>query len=292
MPYSFLGATIAGFLAFLAGIFEDSESNAGSQSNPNSQVQLAPQIGYCHRYFNKAISGEPPANALWATTSATVALLLTNRFEVFWILISSLIGALVSTLLLAFYAIFSHISRIASMKTFKQSLYLDALFAPLPLELSFGFLTAFTLTLLSFTTSMLLGNPFSVPLIAFMLGITIGSIGSATGDVHYGAERLYQHYIFGSGIPIAKQGDIDVKAEYGYRNSVDTPYFTMRFGAMVTALSFGTLVFIDAFSRSFDFAGAWSYVIIEALVIAMIFMITVYLERYTRNKYRFYLSFK
>lgn len=280
------GAVIAGFLAFIAGIFEDSESNAGSQSNPNSQVQLAPQIGHRHRYFNKAISGEPPANALWATTSATIAVLLAHRHDAFWILIYSLIGALVSTLLLAFYAIFSHISRVASMKTFRQPLYWDALFAALPLDLSFGFLTAFSLTLLSFTASMLLGNPFSVPLIAFMLGITIGSIGSATGDVHYGAERLYQHYIFGSGIPIAKQGDIDVKGEYGYRNSVDTPYFTMRFGAMVTALAFGMLVFMDAFSRSFDFAGIWSSVIIETLVIAIIFMITVYLERYSR-KYKF-----
>ncbi len=108
-----LGTILTGLLAFLAGIFEDSESNAGSASNPNSQVQLAPQIGHRHRYFNKAISGEPPANALWATTAATVAVLLVAKFEafnpVYSVIISSVIGALISTLLLGLYGIFSHI---------------------------------------------------------------------------------------------------------------------------------------------------------------------------------------
>lgn len=284
-----LGAALAGLLAFLAGIFEDSESNAGSASNPNSQVQLAPQIGHRHRYFNKAISGEPPANALWATTAATVAVLIVSRLEVpgslYSVLVSSILGALVSTVLLGIYGVLSHISRVASMKTFKQPLYWDAVFSALPLDLSFGFLTALSLTILSFTAGMLLGNPFSIPLIAFMLGITIGSIGSATGDIHYGAERLYQHYIFGSGIAIAKQGDVDVKGEYGYRNSVDTPYFTLRFGAMITAFAFGMLIFLDGFSRIFDFAGAWTPVIIELIFIAILFMIAVHIEKYTRDRY-------
>ncbi len=289
-----LGTILAGLLAFLAGIFEDSESNAGSSSNPNSQVQLAPQIGHRHRYFNKAISGEPPANALWATTAATVAVLLVAKFEafnpVYSVIFSSVIGALVSTLLLGLYGTFAHISRIASMKTFKQSLYWDAIFSALPLDLSFGFLTAFSLTLLSFAAGMMLNNPFSVPLIALLLGITVGTIGSSAGDVHYGAERLYQHYTFGSGIPIAKQGDIDIKGEYGYRNSVDTPYFTLRFGATITAFTFGLLIFLDALSRVFIFAGAWTSVIIESGMIILLFIVTVYLEKYTRDRYGPYTS--
>ncbi|KCZ72426.1 tetrahydromethanopterin S-methyltransferase, subunit E [Candidatus Methanoperedens nitroreducens] len=284
-----LGAALSGLLAFLAGIFEDSESNAGSASNPNSQVQLAPQIGHRHRYFNKAISGEPPANALWVTTAATVAVLLSVRLEamgtLYSVILSSVIGALVSALLLGLYGILAHISRIASMRTFRQPLYWDAIFSALPLGISFGFLTAFSLTLLSFTAGMMLNNPFSVPLIALLLGITIGSIGSATGDIHYGAERLYQHYMFGSGIPIAKQGDIDIKGEYGYRNSVDTPYFTLRFGAMVTAFAFGLLIFLDSLSRVFDFAGVWTSVIVELGIILIIFIVTVRLEKYTRDKY-------
>ena len=261
-----IGVAISGILAFLAGIFEDSESNADSASNPN--VQLAPQIGHMHRSFNKAISGEPPANALWATTAATVAVLGT----LYSVILSSVIGALVSTVLLGLYGVFAHLSRIASVKTFRQPLYWDALFSALPLDLSFGFLTALSIVLLSFAAGIL-------------LGITIGSTGSATGDIHYGAERLYQHYIFGSGIAIAKQGDIDAKGEYGYRNSVDTPHFTLRFGAAVTAFSFGMLMFLDPLSRAFDFAGAWSSVIIEAGFIAVLFMVTVSLEKYTRDRY-------
>jgi len=280
-----LGAVLAGLLAFLAGIFEDSESNAGSASNPNSQVQLAPQIGHRHRYFNKAISGEPPANALWATVAATIAVLLVGRLEVslYSVVFSSVVGALVSTVLLGFYGVFAHLSRVASMKTFKQPLYWDALLSALSLDLSLGFLTALFLTMLSFAVGMLVGSPFSIPLIALMLGITLGSIGSGTGDIHYGAERLYQHYIFGSGIPIEKQGDIDVKGEYGYRNSVDTPYFTLRFGAVVTALAFGMLIFLDSLSRVFDFAGAWTSVIVELVFIAVLLTLTVYLEKYTRD---------
>jgi tetrahydromethanopterin S-methyltransferase subunit E len=49
-----------GALATVAGASEDLESDVGSQSNPNSQVQLAAQVGHPHRIYNKAISGEPP----------------------------------------------------------------------------------------------------------------------------------------------------------------------------------------------------------------------------------------
>ena len=62
-----------GALATVAGASEDIESDVGSQSNPNSQVQLAAQVGNPHRIYNKAISGEPPANALWCATAAIVA---------------------------------------------------------------------------------------------------------------------------------------------------------------------------------------------------------------------------
>ncbi|HJH26028.1 MAG TPA: tetrahydromethanopterin S-methyltransferase subunit E, partial [Methanophagales archaeon] len=58
---------VIAFLAFIACMFEDLESDIGSQSNPNSQVQLAPEMGYIHRYFNKAISGEGLSYALSCT---------------------------------------------------------------------------------------------------------------------------------------------------------------------------------------------------------------------------------
>ena len=51
-----LGAlTIVGGAALIAGIAEDLESDVGSQSNPNSQVQLAPQMGYLHRLYNLSL---------------------------------------------------------------------------------------------------------------------------------------------------------------------------------------------------------------------------------------------
>jgi tetrahydromethanopterin S-methyltransferase subunit E len=64
-----------GALATIGGASEDIESDIGSQSNPNSQVQLAAQVGNPHRIYNKAISGEPPANALYAATAAIVGCL-------------------------------------------------------------------------------------------------------------------------------------------------------------------------------------------------------------------------
>ncbi len=281
-----LGSALAGLLAFLAGIFENEDSDAGSASNPNSQVQLAPQIEHLHRYYNKAIAGEPPQNALWAALAATVAYILFARLgmdPIPGVILGSVLGALIAALLQGMYGSLAHISRIASMKNFKQMLYWDSLLSPLPLSMTYTFLSALCLTLLSFVIHGLLGSPFPVPLIAMFLGFTLGAIGSSTGDVHYGAERLYQHYKFGSGIAISKQGDIDVKGEYGYRNSVDTPYFTLRFGGPVTGLTFGLLILIDALSRTSG--SVWTSVILEFSIIALILIFIVYLEKYTRDRY-------
>ena len=281
-----LGSALAGLLAFLAGIFENEDSDAGSASNPNSQVQLAPQIEHLHRYYNKAIAGEPPQNALWAALAATVAYILSTRIgldPVPGVILGAVVGALIAAVLQGMYGSLAHISRIASMKNFKQMLYWDSLLSPLPLSMTYTFLTALCLTLLSFVIHGLLGSPFPVPLIAMFLGFTLGAIASSTGDVHYGAERLYQHYKFGSGIAISKQGDIDVKGEYGYRNSVDTPYFTLRFGGPVTGLTFGLLIFIDTLSRISG--SVWTSVILEFALVAIILIVIVYLEKYTRDKY-------
>ena len=64
---------LAGALATVAGSAEDTESNIGSQGDPNSQVQLAPQMGFLHRIFNKAVAGEPPAYGLWCCLGAGLA---------------------------------------------------------------------------------------------------------------------------------------------------------------------------------------------------------------------------
>ena len=56
---------LMGAVATIGGAAEDLESDIGSQSNPNSQVQLAPQMGHLHRMINKAASGEPVAYGVW-----------------------------------------------------------------------------------------------------------------------------------------------------------------------------------------------------------------------------------
>ena len=56
---------LAGALATVAGAAENTESDIGSQGDPNSQVQLAPQMGYIHRIFNKAITNIWQINRLF-----------------------------------------------------------------------------------------------------------------------------------------------------------------------------------------------------------------------------------
>ena len=69
---------LMGAAATIAGAAEDLESDIGSQSNPNSQVQLAPQMGHLHRMINKATSGEPVAYGTWCGIAGAVAFILLN----------------------------------------------------------------------------------------------------------------------------------------------------------------------------------------------------------------------
>src|SRR5512145_2405646 len=95
---------LIGVAATIAGASEDLESDIGSQSNPNSQVQLAPQMGYPHRIFNKAISGEPPSNALMCSIGATVAVVLISALGLSP-LIALVLGSVVAATVHGTYAI-------------------------------------------------------------------------------------------------------------------------------------------------------------------------------------------
>ena len=72
--------TLMGLVAIIAGIFEDLESDVASTSNPNSQVQLASEVGNLHKFFNRAISGEPLLVGTMATISGTVCYVLLSSF--------------------------------------------------------------------------------------------------------------------------------------------------------------------------------------------------------------------
>jgi len=240
-----LGAlALSSAAATVAGCAEDLESDVGSQSNPNSQVQLAPQMGNIHRYFNKAISGEPVSYGLYVAVAGTVAWALMNIG--INVILALVIGAGIAAFVHGAYAVSAYFGRIVGQsKNFGQPVYLDVVITHLGPIVGHGFIAVFCMLLAAYLATTMLGNPFPLPLVALIFGITVGAIGSSTGDVHYGAEREYQKYPFGGGVPVANQGDIDIKAEVGIRNGMDSSYFCSKLGGPLTGLTFGLIVFLD-----------------------------------------------
>ena len=268
-PITGLGlVALMGALATIAGAAEDLESDVGSQSNPNSQVQLAAQMDFPHRIFNKAISGEPPAYGLWCATGATVAsvLLAQNMSVIFAIAIGSLAGAI----LLGLFSVTAHMGRTASQKRFKQPVYMDMVIGHVPSIMAHGFIAVFCIVSFSYIMFEILGHPFPLPLLAFLWGITAGAIGSSTGDVHYGAEREFQNQPFGSGLNAAYSGNIVRKAESGLRNGMDNVWACAKFGGPVTGLALGWTVFFDNW-RSTVFSGMNA--VIAGLIIVLILIL-------------------
>jgi tetrahydromethanopterin S-methyltransferase subunit E len=268
-PITGLGiVALMGALATIAGAAEDLESDVGSQSNPNSQVQLAAQMDFPHRIFNKAISGEPPAYGLWCATGATVAsvLLAQNMSVIFAIAIGSLAGAI----LLGLFSVTAHMGRTASQKRFKQPVYMDMVIGHVPSIIAHGYIAVFCIVSFSYIMLEILGHPFPLPLLAFLWGITAGAIGSSTGDVHYGAEREFQNQPFGSGLNAAQSGNIVRKAESGLRNGMDNVWACAKFGGPVTGLALGLTVFFDNW-RSTVFSGMNA--VIAGLIIVLILIL-------------------
>ena len=259
---------LMGALATIAGAAEDLESDVGSQSNPNSQVQLAAQMDFPHRIFNKAISGEPPAYGLWCATGATVAsvLLAQNMSVIFAIAIGSLAGAI----LLGLFAVSAHMGRTASQKRFKQPVYMDMVIGHVPPIMGHGYIAVFCIVSFSYIMDHMLGHPFPLPLLALLWGITAGAIGSSTGDVHYGAEREFQNQPFGCGLNAAYSGNIVRKAESGLRNGMDNVWACAKFGGPVTGLALGLTVFFDNW-RSTVFSGMNA--VIAGLIIVLILIL-------------------
>ncbi|MDR2830018.1 MAG: tetrahydromethanopterin S-methyltransferase subunit E [Methanobrevibacter sp.] len=276
---------LMGAAATIAGASEDLESDIGSQSNPNSQVQLAPQMGHLHRFLNKATSGEPVAYGTWCGIAGTVAFVLINLhlMPLFAVAIGSAVGALVHVV----YTVTSHMGRIVSQSQFEQPLFMDVLMQGLGPIAGHGFITSFCIVGISSLMVMPInGNPlhtFPLPLLAVLWGITIGAIGSSTGDVHYGAEREYQQYPFGGGIPVAIHGDITTKAELGARNSIDIGNFCAKFGGPLTGFCFGAVVFLS-FWITVVF-GLFGGLIAGLIIVLMVIILNERIESFARNKF-------
>ncbi|MCS7139227.1 MAG: tetrahydromethanopterin S-methyltransferase subunit E [Candidatus Nezhaarchaeota archaeon] len=282
--------------------FEDIESDMGSQSNPNSQVQLAPQVGVFHRLFNKAIAGEP-------VTHGTTGVISSTLFTVFWWGLKwhpALAIAVAAGITILFHMTLSttaHVGRIASANVFGQPLYYDVVLTQLPLIASHAFIVASTITAVSYLFHNLffavidsvmlgqyLGYPIAIPLLGLVFGIIAGAIGSSTGDVHYGAEREFQHAPYGEGVPMGLHGHITVKAEVGYRMSMDIAYFCAKYGGPLTGLTYGMIILLDNLRL---FAGnimnnVIVNVVIGVAVVTTLILLNRYLEKWARQKFGHY----
>jgi tetrahydromethanopterin S-methyltransferase subunit E len=284
-----------GALATVAGASEDIESDIGSQSNPNSQVQLAAQVGNPHRIFNKAISGEPPANALWATTAAMVAYTLITAFKM-PALFALAAGASIAALFNAVLATSAYMGRNSSQKRFNQWVYLDILRYTTTSIMAHAWITAFCIATISYIMVYMLPvkHPFPMPVIALIWGLTVGAIGSSVGDIHYGGEREFQNRLFGTGLNTMLSGQIVRKAEAGLRNSIDNAWFCTKFGGPCTGLGFGLTVFLDNWrSTVFDPVTQAPLAIAMGLFFVIVMnLYTIYVETSARRKYGPYPEYK
>jgi len=272
-----------GLIAIIAGMFEDLESDVASTSNPNSQVQLAPQIGNLHKLFNRAISGEPLLVGTMAAISGSIAyVLFTLNYPVVLVL---LISALVATLVQTIFSITSYMGRITSQALYNQPLFLDVLHKHVPIMAAHAFITLLSVTTISYIMCYLLNPavPLTLPVISILMGITLGSIGSAIGDIHYGAEKLYQNYEFGSGIAVSNNGNIVTKSSLGSNNSIDVVNFCSKFGGPITGACFGIIIFLNFWIY---LVFGIKYGLIAGLIIVLLFFVlNIFIERKARSKF-------
>lgn len=277
---------LMGAVATIGGAAEDIESDIGSQSNPNSQVQLAPQMGHLHRMINKAASGEPVAYGVWCSIAGAIAFIIMS-FNVLPAIVAIAIGACVAALVHGIYTVTSHMGRIVGQTQFEQPLFMDVLTQSLGPIVGHGFITTFCIVGISYLMTIPLNGTalhvFPLPLLAMLWGIALGAIGSSTGDVHYGAESEYQKFPFGGGTPVAIQGDIVTKAPLGAKNSIDVGNFCVKFGGPITGFCFGLVVFFS-FWNTVVF-GVYGGIIAGIILIIILFILNDKLEVFARKNY-------
>lgn len=277
---------LMGAAATIGGAAEDLESDVGSESNPNSQVQLAPQMGHLHRIINKAVSGEPVAYGVWCGVAGAVAFVFMSYLNVLPI-VAIAIGSVVAAFVHTIYTITSHVGRIVGQSQFEQPLFMDALNECLGPIAAHGFIATFCIVGMSYLMIVPIhGTPlhtFPLPILAVLWGITVGAIGSSTGDVYYGAESEYQKFPYGSGTPVAIQGDIVTKESLGAKNSIDVVNFCSKYGGPVTGFCFGLVVFIS-FWITIVFGTVGGQVVGIIIVLILIYL-NYKIEVFARNKF-------
>ena len=279
-------AALMGACATIAGAAEDLESDFGSQSNANSQVQLAPQVGYVHRIYNKAICGEPVAYGFLCCSAAAIAFALIAAFAVNAV-IALAIGAAVASLMYGVYATTAYMGRLTGQKRFGQPIYLDILLTTTPAIITHAFIASMAIGAFSYLMFVVLKQPFPFPILAMLWGILVGGMGSAVGDVHYGAEREYQNKPFGMGLPAAQSGKIIQKGEAGLRNSIDIAGYCVKHGGPLTGLGLGITVFADSWREILftRYASGWGSMAAGLILVLLIVIFSWSLEVWTRKTY-------
>jgi tetrahydromethanopterin S-methyltransferase subunit E len=283
---------LAGALATVAGAAENTESDIGSQGDPNSQVQLAPQMGYLHRIFNKAVAGEPPAWGLWIALGAGISW----AFMAMQInpILAIVLGCIVATLVQGVYATTAYLGRTASLAKFGQPVFIDILKSMTTVTMAHAFVAIFTTVTMCHLINAALGHPFPLPLLGLVWGIALGAAGSATGNPFYGKERQYQSQKFGAGVPIAASGNIVRYAEAGERNSLDNGWFTAKLAGPASGVCFGMIVFLEIW-RTILFepiAAGWGAIGVGIIIILIFGVIDRYAEVWARKNYGPYAAAK
>jgi tetrahydromethanopterin S-methyltransferase subunit E len=281
---------LAGALASVAGAAEDTESDIGSQGDPNSQVQLAPQMGYVHRIFNKAIAGEPPAYGLWVALGAGLAW----AFMAMQInpILAIVLGSALAVFVQGVYATTAYLGRTASLSKFEQPVYVDILKSMTTVTMAHAFVAIFATVTVCHLMNGALGHPFPLPLLGLIWGIALGAAGSATGNPFYGKERQYQNQAFGAGVPIAASGNIVRYAEAGQRNSIDNGFFSAKLGGPASGICFGLIVFFELW-RTVVFepvAAGWGAILVGVVVILIFAIIDRYIEVWARKTFGPYVA--
>ena len=276
---------LAGALAAVAGAAENVESDIGSQGDPNSQVQLAPQMGYIHRIYNKAIAGEPPAWGLWIALGAGIAW----AFMAMQInpILAIVLGAGLATFVQGVYSTTAYLGRTASLSKFGQPVYIDIIKSMTTVTMAHAFVAIFATVTICYLMNAALGHPFPLPLLGLVWGIALGAAGSATGNPYYGKERQYQTQNFGAGVPISASGNIVRYAEAGERNSRDNGFFTAKLGGPASGVCFGLIVFLELWRTVlFEKVGAgWGAIIVGVIIILIFTVIDRFIEVWARKNY-------
>jgi len=113
------------------------------------------------------------------------------------VIMSIAAGGFIAALFHTAFATTSYLGRITGQSQFHQPVFIDVITSHLGPIAGHGFIVTFSIVGLSYLMTLPVtgfNHPFPLPLLAVLWGITIGAIGSSTGDVHYGGEREYQTY--------------------------------------------------------------------------------------------------